>query len=520
MKLANTDTPGGKSQEFFSRDMVLAVPWTLLGKAAQFVVYFLISVVLVRQLGPDQYGLLKACEVIGTWLVILCELGLNTSLIRFVPELIVRRSRAGLVRLISRIAFMQLGMLVLASFVLHFLNPQIDTWYFKSDAGYLLSVTVGVFGFRLLRALIEDTLTSLYCARFASLLGICAGFLWLALVLIVLDRYGTALAALAIQAAIAALFALCGGLKVASILKAFPRDGSSYGVGKRRVLFMGLSTMVNAAGLIFLRQYSELFFLSICFSPTLAGIYGLGCETPLMVIGFVPMALQTLFIAGFAEAYSRDEACLGRLTAAFYRMLILAVVPFAAFGVFFSGRGIELIYGAEMKDAGPIAATFCVLHLLSTIWTPLSMAIVAKEKVPSMLWLTVLQVIINIIFDVTLIPRWGMYGAAAAVFLTFAVAAPIQLYAIKRIVGGIYFPGWFFVKISVPLVILAAVLSPLAPHLNVVTLFALGGGYLAAFPVLIRVLRLIHEDEVSEIRALNIHKLNRVMDFFVRPAQA
>jgi len=238
----------------------------------------------------------------------------------------------------------------------------------------------------------------------------------------------------------------------------------------------------------------------------------------MLVLTLIPAALQTLFMSAFAQAYTRDPNCLGRLIDSVYKITILIVVPLAAFGVFFAPRGIVLLYGQGMAPAGTIAAAFCILHVLPLISTPLSIAITVKEKVLQMLPYMVLQVGINLLLDWALIPRFGMYGAVAAVGGTFILTIPWRLKAVRSILGGIHFPTMFFIRQVLVTGVIAAVLSPLAPHLNIFTLTLLGGAYLACYPVLIRLLRLVRPADVADLRALKMSRVNRLLDLLMGPS--
>jgi len=262
-------------------------------------------------------------------------------------------------------------------------------------------------------------------------------------------------------------------------------------------------------------KYTEVFFLGIFFTPVIVGYYDLGYSTPMMVLTLVPAALQTLLTSAFTQAYARDPQCLGRLIDSVYKLTILIVLPLAAFGVFFASRGIVLLYGQGMAPAGPVAAAFCVLHVLPLISTPLSMAITVKEEVLRMLPYMLLQVGLNLLLDWVLIPSFGIPGAIGAVAGTFLLTIPWRLRAVRNILGGIHFPTAFFVRHLLVSGALAAVLSPLARHLNLWMLAVLGGVYLVFYLFVIRLLRLVRSSDVADLRALDMARVNRALDLLV-----
>ena len=163
-----------------------------------------------------------------------------------------------------------------------------------------------------------------------------------------------------------------------------------------------------------------------------------------------------------------------------------------------------------------MASAFCIFHVLPMISIPLSMAILAKEKAINMLPMLLLQVSVNLGLDLLLIPSWGIPGAIAAVFGTYLLTIPVRLRAVKRLIGGIYFPIGFFLRILLLPTLVAAVLSCFAGYLNLPAYLALGAGYLVVYAGMIRVFRLVRAEEVAEFSSLGLPKLNRVLDLLVR----
>jgi O-antigen/teichoic acid export membrane protein len=258
-------------------------------------------------------------------------------------------------------------------------------------------------------------------------------------------------------------------------------------------------------------------------------MYDLGYTLPYTAITFLPLAFLPIFTSAFAEAYVRDNSCLGRLVKSYYKLLMLVSLPVAVLGAYFSPVAYRLIYRGEMDEAGRIASTLCVVLLLPLISMPLSAAIKAKEKVLNMVPMLVLQLVINLFLDWLLIVhfRLGMYGGILAVVGTFILTIPIRLWVVSRIIGGVYFPALFCLRITVVLAALAggfywvsqkASLFTLVDSrvLNLLLLFGIGGLYLVVFVLAVRYLRLVRQEDVKEFLALEIAKLNVVLRFLVR----
>jgi O-antigen/teichoic acid export membrane protein len=512
--LSNSQPPACEESVYFSKEALHGVPWLVANKIILLFVYMSLSILTVRLLGPQEYGRLVLVRSITEVLVVFCALGLDVSLLRFIPELTAHQNRAGLSRLVVRsLALQQIaGLIALVALIL--LKPLLTKWFSMDFQGLLLPAGL-LLGATMFKDALNNIFTALFRSRTVALLSLVNGLLWL--VLLVVSLRWRPEASLALSAQTAALLLVYGVslLILTRLIRGLPWRSPPQGIGRERVLKLSLPIMLNALLRMLMLKYTEFFFLGLYFTPTIIGYYDLGYATPMLVLTLIPAALQTLFMSAFAQAYTRDPTCLGRLIDSVYKLTILIVVPLAAFGVFFAPRGIVVLYGQDMAPAGPIAAAFCILHVLPLISTPLSIAITVKEKVLQMLPYMVLQVGINLLLDWALIPRFGMLGAVAAVGGTFILTIPWRLKAVRSILGGIHFPLAFFIRQVAVTGVFAAALSPLAPHLTIFTLPLLGLAYLACYPVLIRVLRLVRPADVKDLRALNMSRVNRLLDLLM-----
>ncbi len=518
--IVETSHPGSaaapQDPAYFSREALGGLPWMILNKVCMLFVYMGLSILTVRLLGPEEYGRFSLIRNITDYLVVFCALGFDVALLRFIPELTAHRNRAGLRRLLVRALALQQVAALLALAALHVAKPWLDRWFHMDfhgllvPAGLLLAATV-------LKDSLNNAFTALFRARTVALLSLVNGVIWLACLVGILRSRPEAAMALTAQTLSLLLVYGVSLVMLTRLVRDLPWRSPPRGIGRQRALALSLPTMLNTMLRMLMMKYTEVFFLGAYFTPAIVGYYDLGYSTPQLALTLIPAALQTLFTSAFAQSYARDPSCLGRLIDSVYKLTILIVVPLAAFGFFFAPRGIALLYGQAMAPAGPVAAAFCILHVLPLISTPLSMAITVKEKVLQMLPYMLLQVGVNLLLDWLLIPRYGMPGAVAAVAGTFVLTIPWRLHAVRGILGGINFPTGFFVRQVLATGALAALLSPLAPRLNIASLALVGAAYLALYPVLIRILRLVRPEDVADLRALGIARVNRALDILTGP---
>ncbi len=508
---------------FFSRQAIAGVPWMVVSKGTLFFVYFAISVLLVRLLGDVQYGVYTICINIAETAGVLCGLGLISALFRFVPELVVQKNLAGLKRLLWKSLAFQAMTVLLAMIVFVSIKPLFDRWFSIDFHHYLLLI-----GFVIMAGLLKDNVsaveTSLFRIKNVSIMSLIRGLGLVVMIAVGLTLVPSVTMALSIQIA-AGLVYVVGAVLMFRHIYSFDWRSPPYGIGKRRTMKFSGAIMSSTILRMMTMKYTEVFFLGLVVAPEIVGAYDLGYSLPPMVIFFIPDALHMLFTSGFAEAYSRDKNCLGRLIKAYYKMQIAFTVPLAIFGFFFAAAAVRLIYGGQMAAAGGIASAFCLIHLLSTVSTPLSMALKAKEKVMASMPIMIFQIVVNLFLDWLLIIHFKMGTTGAMIALTSALvlSMPVRIIIIRRILGGIYFPAAYLLRMGISLFLLAGSFSLVSNHwkllelfetqwINIVTLFALGGLYMLCYLIAIRFLRLIREEDIADFRALDIKQLNKVFD--------
>ncbi len=498
---------------FFSKKAVASAPWLIAGKVLTFVAYLLVSVLIVRGLGPERYGVYALLLNIAEYLVVLCALGLNNGLLRFVPELVTHNNKTGLSRLLVNAASIQLLTVVTIGVALWALQGTVSHIFHLEFGNYALFVTL-LMAMLLSKEYLNNVFTALFRARFLAVVSVGQASVFIAALAFL--SYHHLYSPQAVLLAFSGSIALMAILSIGVLLRFFKRwksYRSDDGIGRRRIMNLALPMMFNGMTNKLLQQYSEVFFLGYFVAPAIVGYYTLGYSLAFLALTFLPMALHTLFTSAFAEAYTRSKESLGELTKSVYQILIAFTVPLACFGFFFSPRTIVLVYGVEMAPAGPIAAFFCVFGLLPTVWMPLSMALTATEQVKKTMWLNGFQLAVNLVLDYVLIKAYGVTGAMAAIAVTYALTAPVKLWVIKGLLGGLYVPLSFLVRIAVPALTLAWVFNAAYPMPNFVELVGMGLAYACVLLVTLRAFGLVRTDDAHRFRSLDITVLNYLIDF-------
>ncbi len=517
---------------FFSREAVSGVPWMMLGKLVLFFVYFGITVLTVNGLGKEKFGIYSLMSNLAGYMLVLCGLGLGSTMMRYIPELASHRNRRGLVHLLWKSAALQLIATCAATVALLALAEPLQHLFHAEHVvrfRFYLMLVCGLVGLLLFKEFIAAVFTSVFKIRTVALLSISQGLVWLAMLVVWLSGSPEVSTVLMVQMFSLGMAYTVGAALLIRHVRALSWRTLPYGIGKRRALKFSGTAMLSAILRMVMFKYSEIFFLAAVGGATVAGMYDLGYTLPFTIVTFFPLSLLSLFTAAFAEAYVKDQNCLGRLITSLYKLLAMLSLPFAVLGAFFAPAAYHVIYKGEMNDAGDLASAFCLVLVLPLFSIPLSMALKAKEKAHSMLPFMVFQIAVNLFLDWLLIVHldWGIWGGLCAVLGTFLITIAPRLMVVRRVLGGVYFPGWFVLRIVAVLGIEGIVLHGLAERfrlfehfsldwINFGLLFAVAAIYLLIFLLLARRLRLVRHADIADFRALDVRLLNRALDILVR----
>lgn len=521
---------GGRG--FFSREAVSGIPWMVISKLVLFVVYFGVSILTVNGLGKEKFGVYSLLINIASYLLVICGLGLCTALMRYIPELAARRNRIALGHLLWKSASLQLIAVLLVSMIIIGLTEPLQRLFNAEHVehfGFYLKLICGLTALWLLRDFVGTVFNSLFKTRTVAVLSVSQGLVWfgvLSVALAVRPAVGTVFFVQMLSVAIVYLF---GAVLLFRHVVALPWNTRGFGIGKRRALSFSGVVMLNSVLRMVMFKYSEVFFIAAVSGTTLAGIYDLGYTLPYTAVTFIPLSLLPLFTSAFAEAYTRDRECLGLLISSYYKLLMVVSLPVAVLGAFFAPVAYRIIYAGEMNEAGRLASAFCLVLCLPMFSMPLSAAIKAKEKVLNMVPALILQIVVNLFLDWLLIVhcRFGAWGGIGAVVGTFVLTIPFRLLIVRRVIGGVHFPIRFFLRVCATLAIEGGVIFWIVEKtrlfsrfdnfaVNIGLLLLVSAVYAALFLVLVRLHRVVRQEDIEDFHNLGIKRLNKVLRFLVR----
>ncbi len=488
-----------------------AMGWSVGAKLARTAIALASSIVVVRGLGAHDYGVLSSVRTILTFLAFLCGLGLGQALLRFMPELRVKRNAEGARGLLAFALLVQLAAWA-AFFVVFLLWGESLGAFFKTPGlGLILRVGAGLLVIDLMAVLASQLLTSFYDVKLLSVYTTVSLVVTLALTVAFL-RMGHGVLGVLVAAAIS------GGLLTALLLERcalhvpLTLKPSFTGVG--RVMKYSLPfAVIGVLNLVTWRQ-SETLFLLYFRTAEDAGLFDLGYRVPQQVLEMVPGAVWPLLMATFAEVYTRRREALGDAISAYYKLLFVLVAPLSVFGAAVSAAGVPIVFGAPMAQSGALAQMFFLIFSVSFFATPLSMSLYVME----LTWLNLIiycaNAAVNIGLDFVLIPRYGLFGAVVPVTIVIAASPFVYYYALKR-TGVRFAVPWGFIKRCYAASLPLAAFFFVADYLHSVFAFlaACAGGVLL-FWVSARLVAIFRDEDVFLLDGLGPRLKPLVLGFF------
>jgi O-antigen/teichoic acid export membrane protein len=445
-------TDGG-AQDSIARRVSVAMGWSIGAKLARLAIAVATSIVVVRGLGSHDYGVLSMVRTILTFLAMICGFGLGQAVLRFMPELRVKRDVEGLRGLFAFVLVVQI--VVWAAFFTLFLFKagSLEALYRTPGLALILKVGVGLLVVDLVALLLSQTLTSFYDVKLLSIFTTISLLVTLGLTIAFL-RLGYGIVGVLLAAAISgallsvALVDRCA-LHVPLSLR------PSFGQTRRLLKYSVPFAVIGVLNLITWRQ-SETLLLGYFRTPVEAGLFDLGYRIPQQVLELIPGAVWPLVLATFSEVYSKKRESLPAAISGYYKLLFVLVAPLSVFGAAISVPAINILFGSPMQASGLLAQMFFVIFSVSFFSTPLSMALYVMELTWLNLIIYVCNSFVNVGLDFVLIPRFGLYGAVVPVGLVI-LASPFVYYHVLRARRISFSIPWGFIGrcylASLPLVI-------------------------------------------------------------------
>jgi O-antigen/teichoic acid export membrane protein len=487
------------------RRVTSAVVWNFLGKGFVLVVRFAESVILVRLLGREEYGLYGSLINLEAILVLVISLGFENALSRFVPQFRAEGDTGKIRSLLGKVFKVRTLLLIPAAAALLAGGGYISTTFYHGllPPGLLKAVfvLVAIVSFH---SLFRTVLDSFFHVKLISIVDALTQGAYILTALALLGAgYGlagvfTALI-LAQGAAAAVLWSRFG-----RALRELPAAGTgSSDVRRRRVIaysgslyLFGILLYVLGKGLdvlligVLLGDLSQVAWYMIAFN---LAYYSLSVMDIAVSANFIVSLIVEANTAG-------NRGLLRKIFTGLFEFIYVYALPVAVGGLILAGDVVGFLYGEENRGAASMMVMFIGAMTVSKLSSVTSYFLVVLDKEKTLVTARLVFGAINLALALYLIPRYGAAGAVAATSVVMVGITAFEAWLVGRILSPRYSPS-FIAKSVAAAALMAAVVWPAhhwwnaGPALEVPVLVAAGA---AVYLLGIRVLRPF-SPEVSDL---------------------
>ncbi|MFH1685497.1 MAG: flippase [Candidatus Micrarchaeota archaeon] len=188
----------------------------------------------------------------------------------------------------------------------------------------------------------------------------------------------------------------------------------------REVMPLGLIVSVIASITVFVQAADKILLgYLLPNSMDIVGVYGIATAFSMLLFVF-PSAIGMIFLPIISRLVGKNDLSQIRATTeTAMRWAFLISIPVAIIIISFSEGMLGIFYGEPYRVAAIAMSIFTLAVLVKSFSLMLSLALAAMRKIKLELKITLILGIVNVIFNVLLIPSYGMEGAAIASLIAF-----------------------------------------------------------------------------------------------------
>lgn len=448
-----------------------AMFWNVTGKFALMLLRFLESVVLVRLLGDALYGSFSVALAINNIAVLTAALGLENTLLRFVPQAMVREGPAGERRLIWQALAVRVLVSTGAAVVLWLTAP----WLAKAllhDVALatwirLVAILLVAMG---LQNLLARVLVARYEQKFINLVqaALTAAYLVAAAVVVKFGGgAGGVLVCMIALYAVTTVFFLVRWRRENPLQVDVEPTAEPVSIW-RVIRFSGFTYVYSLLHFVLQKPMDVLLITILLAEPTQVAWYVIAYNFVFHSVSFFGNAFSEGFsLAMISEVAAQgDTEKLRRIFAVSMEYLYLFVLPIFAGGVVL-GRDILRFLYPESTAHGAFGPMIVLLFGLSfgKMGSLTANFLQGLDRERTLVQARVVFGAINLVLDVALILLYGALGAAVATAIAVAAGIGYEWRVVHRELKP-YYPWRFLAKIAAASVVMAAVLAWLASKID------------------------------------------------------
>lgn len=405
------------------------------GKLFEYVGRFVIAFLLARMLGAEQFGLYSLALSTATILSTISLLGMDDAVLRFLAIYASQEDEESMWGMLQlTFGFTIITSILLSAGLYFFAEPIAVTFFSEPMLATMLRLVAVIVPFLALSNMLLFATRGFkrmdYGVISKNFIQITVRIILLSILLLINLNAFTAMVTFGladVTSSIVLTYFLNKEFPLRRAIKNAKRDA-------RALLSFSFpfwfSDIINTV-----RNNIQVMLLGSLSTITSAGIFTIVDKVNLISI-ITYHSVQTSIRPIIAELQSKDEwQEVGRLYHTSTRWGLLVNIPMTLIMVLFS-REILLLFGESFVDGGT-ALIILALSEFIKVFTGMSGTIIDMSGLNRLKMVnTIIQVVMAVGINIYLIPRWGLLGAAIAVFITEAtinILRMVQVYVIYQL---------------------------------------------------------------------------------------
>ncbi len=396
---------------------------------------FVVSVILSRVLGPEQFGIYSYTFSLLILLAIITRAGLPDLLIREVAGYRLEgkwEHIRGIIRFSDRVVFALSGTVVTIA-LLVFCWYQ-HSWGTTEKYTYLWAfLLLPILNFSALRGGSIRGLGYVVVGQFPEMLLRTGGFLILLLFILLSGHSLTPQSAMATHV-VAGLLALAFGVCYCKKIL-ITAEGSGRDTTDTRKWFRDLLPFTILTGVMVVDRNVDIIMLGWLAENKDVGIYRVATQT-VVIVAFVLSSLNMVIAPQITRLFHAGEMeKLQRMVTIGARVIAVTSVPLAMMLIIWGDLFITKVFGERFAPAALPLAILCIGQIINTLMgingTVLNMTQYASESA----WIVAGGSVLNVILNLCLIPVYGTEGAAIATASSLALWNILLSWRVYRQLG-------------------------------------------------------------------------------------
>ena len=471
---------------------------------------YMFRIFLSRSLSIEDFGLFYAVGAFIGLFTLVRYLGLNSALVKYIPEFLVKGDKNSIKTSIKIVVVVQvLTVLAFTGIILVFHNSITATLFKASGADSILILMTLSFLPSLFFMVFQSVFQGYQKLRTYALIEpvrISLTFL-LSVVLISMGVVGVAFAYL-IAAILTTLVFFYSFYKL-DIFTAKTKITSGI---LKKILKFSMPVFVSSIA-IFIITYTDTIVITFYRSLGEVALYQVAMPTSQLLLIFSG-AIAAVAFPLISELHTRKRfGEIQKSISVIITVLVFLILPFVILLVSFPEVIIKFLFGDGFLSAVITLQILTVSMIFYSIFTVLQTTLDGIGRPFINTKILFLMAVANLILNIALVPTYGIIGSAAASLTAYLIGVVVELSFVRKLLN-VSLPLYKLVKVSAGAVISIGIIFLIRPYVYLpiyqqfVVLLVIGWVFYLAFVIFSKT---ITKEDVGFIESIHMPKIAKIL---------